>query len=478
MKAKSKKDPVAQQKKRISESIQEFIRALKEKRIDEGAFKHILVDALKEVLLQDEGDKGRKEKTQAQDLYEIIVNPDTSEIEIFRKRIIVADEDVEDENIHIPLSLALEEDSDYVVGEVYYDALSLESLGRTRILALKQRLANEIRNHEKWAIHRRYKPLEGQILVGEILKESPEEFIVMHERNELSIAKSELIPSEREKGVYIPKPSGSSFRIARTTKARTYVIKAVVEKVLSPEEIKTYPRPRGFRGQIPLVFLSRTSQLFLAALMKAEIPEIAEGLVGIRKIVRAPGLRAKVIVESYDDRIDPVGACVGVKGTRIRPIVEELRGEYIDVIPYTTNQQLLVSRALAPAKVAQVEIFSLSKKAIVYLTPEEHGKAIGRDGINVRLASEITGYDINVRSISEMSEEIEDIELSQFVGEVPDEILRALQKEGFSYVRQVIALPVEEMHRRTQIPLPQLQQIYRYFEQELLSPEDELEETL
>lgn len=473
MRTKSKKDPVALQKKRISESMQEFIRALKEKRIDESAFKEILVNALKEVLIQGEGET--KRNALAQDLYEIIVNSDTSEIEIFRKRVIVADEDVEDENIHMPLSLAMEEDSDYEVGEIYYDALSIESLGRTKILALRQRLASEIRNHEKWAIYRQYKPLEGQILVGEILKESPEEFILMHERNELSIPKSELIPSEREKGIYIPKPSGSGFRVSRNPKGRTYVIKAVIEKVLSPEEIKTYPRSRG--SQMPLVLLSRTSTLFLAALMKAEIPEIAEGLVGIRKIVRAPGLRAKVIVESYDDRIDPVGACVGVKGTRIRPIVEELRGEYIDVIPYTTNQQLLISRALAPAKVAQVEIFSLSRKAIVYLTPEEHGKAIGRDGINVRLASEISGYDINVRSISEMSEEIEDIELSQFVGEIPDEILRALQKEGFSYVRQVIALPVEEMHRRTQIPLPQLQQIYRYFEQELLSPEDELEET-
>jgi N utilization substance protein A len=290
----------------------------------------------------------------------------------------------------------------------------------------------------------------GEILTGEVLKATRDELIILHEGNELSLPRKELIPG---KDVYVPKDSSPAFRRDRSASS---VVKAVVREVLDP---KKAPASR------PIVILSRTSPLFLEALLKLEIPEIYDGLISIKKVVRIPGERAKVLVESYDDRIDPVGACVGVKGTRIKPVVEELRGEYIDIIPYNPDVKLMISRALAPATVMYVDLYPNRRYAKVFVAPEEYPRAVGREGINVRLAQDLLGYELDIREASEYGEE-EDIELSEFSDEIPEAILKALQKEGFHTAQAVLQFPIDELQKRTQIDLPTLQKVYEILQAE------------
>ncbi|MCS7189736.1 MAG: transcription termination/antitermination protein NusA, partial [Bacteroidia bacterium] len=234
------------------------------------------------------------------------------------------------------------------------------------------------------------------------------------------------------------------------------VVKAVIQQVLDPRKVSPTR---------PIVVLSRTSPLFLEALLKLEIPEIYDGIISIKKVVRIPGERAKVLVESYDDRIDPVGACVGVKGVRIRPIVEELRGEYIDIIPYNSDVKLMISRALAPATVMYIDLYPHRRYAKVFVAPEEYPRAVGREGINVRLAQELLGYELDIREASEYGEE-EDIELSEFSDEIPESILRTLQKEGFLTAQAVLQSPIDEVQKRTQIDLATLQRVYEILQAE------------
>ena len=427
-----------QEKQKLISSIQEFIQA---QGIDRDRFIEVLRGAFLDVLTPKERD--------GQNRYEVIIDPENADIQILRRRTVVADDEVEDETQQIPLSQALEKDPEATIGEDFYDEIPLQSLTRTQVEHLKNRLRQQLRDLERRALYDRYKHMVGEILTGEVLKVTRDELIVLHEDNELSLPKRELIPG---KDVYVPKDSSPAYRRGGASS----VVKAVVREVLDPRRV---PPSR------PIIVLSRTSPLFFEALLKLEIPEIYDGIISIKKVVRIPGERAKVLVESYDDRVDPVGACVGVKGTRIKPVVEELRGEYIDIIPYNPDVKLMISRALAPATVMYVDVYPNRRYAKVFVAPDEYPKAVGREGINVRLAQELLGYELDIREASEYGEE-EDIELTEFSDEIPEAILTALQKEGFYTAQQVLQFPIDELQKRTQIDLPTLQKIYEILQAE------------
>jgi N utilization substance protein A len=383
----------------------------------------------------------------------VIVDPEHGDFQLMRRRLIVEDAAVEDERFQVPLSYVLEMEGEDAgePGEYHYEVIPLEHLSRLQVQALKERLLTQLRNLERQALYERYRHMIGEILTCEVLKVTRDELIVMHEGNELSLPRRELIP---EKDVYVPRDSQAAYR--RAEQRASSIVKAVVLEVLDP--LKTSP-------QRPLVILSRTSPKFLEALLKLEIPEIYDGLISIKKVVRIPGVRAKVLVESYDDRIDPVGACVGVRGSRIKPIVDELRGEYIDIIPYNPDPKLMIERALAPATVMYVEVMPAQRHAKVFVAPEEFAKAVGKEGVNVRLAEMLLDYKLDIREAAEYLEE-EDIELSEFADEIPDWIIKALQQEGFHTAKAVLQYPLDEMQKRTQIDLPILQKVYQILEAE------------
>lgn len=422
-------------------SMQEFIQ---QHRIDRQRFVDVMREAFRDVLARSE------KNPELKNAYSVIVNPDTGDIQIFRKRRIVLDEEVEDESREVPLSAALEVDSEARVGEDLFEDIKLTNLSRAQVDQLKTRLKQQLRDLERQALYDRYIHMVGEIITGEVLKATRNELIVMHEGNELSLPREELIPGKDE---YIPKDSTQAGRRGRGVSS---VVKAVVHKVLEPKKVS---------ASRPIVILSRTAPAFLEALLKLEIPEIYDGIISIKKVVRVPGERAKVLVESYDDRIDPVGACVGVKGTRIRPIVEELRGEYIDIIPYNPDLKLMISRALAPATVMYVDLYPHRRYAKVFVAPEEYARAVGREGINVRLAQELLGYELDIREASEYGEE-EDIELTEFSDEIPEPILKVLQREGFQTAQSVLQFPIDELQKRTQIDLPTLQKVYEILQAE------------
>ncbi len=431
-----------QERQRLFSSMQEFIQ---QRGIPKEQFAEVLRGALLDVLER----TLPEEKRQAQ-AFSVIVNPDTADIQVFKRRMIVADEELEDEAWQIAWSQALEKDPQAEVGEEFFEEIPLQSLTRTQIDQLKVRLRQQLRDLERRALYERYSHMVGEILTGEVLKATRDELIVLHEGNELSLPRRELIPG---KDVYVPKESQAAYRRERQAAS---VVKAVVAQVLDPRHT---PPSR------PIVMLSRTSPLFLEALLKLEIPEIYDGLISIKKVVRIPGERAKVLVESYDDRIDPVGACVGVKGTRIKPVVEELRGEYIDIIPYNPDVKLMISRALAPATVMYVDLYPTRRYAKVFVAPEEYARAVGREGINVRLAQELLGYELDIREASEYGEE-EDIELTEFSDEIPEALLKVLQREGFHTAQAVLQFPIDELQKRTQIDFPTLQKIYQILQAE------------
>ncbi len=343
--------------------------------------------------------------------FDVIVNPDKGDFEIYRNRVVVPDGEVSDENKEISLTDAQQIEADYEVGEDVSERVDFAKFGRRAILNLRQTLASKILELEHDTLYNKYKDRVGEIITGEVYQIWKREVLVIDdEGNELILQKSDQIPSD----VY----------------RKNEAVKAVIDRVTND-------------NNNPKIYLSRTSPLFLQRLLEAEVPEIAEGLVAVRKIARIPGERAKVAVESFDDRIDPVGACVGVKGSRVHGIVRELCNENLDVINYTQNIKLFIQRALAPAQINSINLNEEEHKAEVYLRPEEVSLAIGRSGQNIKLASMITEYTIDVfRELDDATEE-EDIYLDEFNDEIDQWIIDAIKALGFDTAKKVLNAPRE-----------------------------------
>ena len=356
-----------------------------------------------------------KKKFGSDDNFDIIINPDKGDLEIWRNRVVVEDGMVEDENEQISLSAARRIEPDFEVGEDVSEEVKLIDLGRRSILALRQNLVAKIQEHDNTNIYKQFKDLEGEIYTAEVHHIRHKAVILLDdEGNEIVLPKDRQIPSD-------------FFRKGDN-------VRGIIESV----ELK---------GAKPSIVLSRTSPKFLEQLFHQEIPEVFDGLMTIKKVVRIPGEKAKVAVDSYDDRIDPVGACVGMKGSRIHGIVRELGNENIDVINWTNNKQLLVTRALSPARVSSVKLNDENMTAQVYLKPEEVSKAIGRSGHNIRLAGQLTGYEIDV--FREGVEE--DVELTEFSDEIDSWIIQEFKKIGLDTARSVLELDIEDLIKRTDL---------------------------
>ncbi|MBE6209765.1 MAG: transcription termination/antitermination protein NusA [Rikenellaceae bacterium] len=347
--------------------------------------------------------------------FDIIINPDKGDLEIWRNRVVVADDEVENPTSEISLTEARKLDETYDVGEEVAERITLESFGRRAVLSLRQNLASRILDLEKANLFEKYKDKVGEIVTGEVYQVWKKEVLILDdEENELLLPKSEQIPSD-------------FFRKGDT-------IKAIVSRV---EMINNTPK----------IILSRTADEFLERLFEQEVPEIFDGLITIKRIARIPGERAKVAVESYDDRIDPVGACVGMKGSRIYSVVKELRNENIDVVNYTANTQLMIQRALNPAKISNIMLDSEKRTASVYLKPSEVSLAIGKGGLNIRLASMLTGYDIDVyREVEE-----EDVNLEEFADEIEPWIIEELKNVGCDTAKSVLEIDPAELASRTDL---------------------------
>ncbi|MBR5205036.1 MAG: transcription termination/antitermination protein NusA [Bacteroidaceae bacterium] len=343
--------------------------------------------------------------------YDVIVNPDKGDFEIWRNRVVVADEDLEDDNREIALTEARKIDASYEVGEEVTDEVIFAKFGRRAILNLRQTLASKILELEKDSLYNKYIDKVGTIIAAEVYQIWKKEILLLDdEGNELLLPKTEQIPSD-------------FYRKGET-------VRAVVARVDN-------------RNNNPKIILSRTSPMFLERLLEQEVPEINDGLITIKKIARIPGERAKIAVESYDERIDPVGACVGVKGSRIHGIVRELRNENIDVINYTSNIQLFIQRALSPAKVSSITMHEEEKKAEVYLRPEEVSLAIGKGGMNIKLASMLTEYTIDVyRELDENADD-EDIYLDEFKDEIDEWVINSIKSLGLDTAKAVLNAPRE-----------------------------------
>ena len=343
--------------------------------------------------------------------FDVIVNPDKGDFEIYRNRVVVADGEVEDENKEISLTEAQKIEPDYEVGEDVSEKVDFNKFGRRAILTLRQTLASKILEMEHDSLYNKYKDRVGQVISGEVYQMWKREVLIVDdENNELILPKAEQIPADQ-------------YRKGET-------VRAVILRVDN-------------ENNNPKIILSRTSPMFLERLLEAEVPEISDGLIAIRKIARMPGDRAKVAVESFDERIDPVGACVGVKGSRVHGIVRELCNENIDVINYTSNVKLFIQRALSPAKVSSINIDEENHKAEVYLQPEEVSLAIGRGGMNIKLASMLTEYTIDVfREIDENAAD-EDIYLEEFSDEIDQWVIDAIKSIGLDTAKQVLNAPRE-----------------------------------
>ena len=351
--------------------------------------------------------------------FDVIVNPDKGDFEIYRNRIVVPDGEVEDENKQISLSDAQQIEPDYEVDEEVSERVDFTKFGRRAILNLRQTLASKILELEHDSLYNKYKDRVGQIVSGEVYQMWKREVLVVDdENNELILPKSEQIPNDQ-------------YRKGET-------IRAVIHQVTN-------------ENNNPKIILSRTSPVFLQRLLEAEVPEINDGLISIKKIARMPGERAKIAVESYDDRIDPVGACVGVKGSRVHGIVRELNNENIDVINYTANTKLFIQRALSPAQVSSLNIDEENRKAEVFLKPEEVSLAIGRGGLNIKLASMLTEYTIDVfREVGE-SEADEDIYLDEFADEIDQWIIDSIKAIGLDTAKAVLNAPREMLTEKADL---------------------------
>ena len=357
-----------------------------------------------------------KKKYGSDDNFDIIINPDKGDLQIFRNRVVVEDDAVTNDNQQIALSAARKIEPDFEVGEDVSEEIKINDLGRRAILALRQNLISKIHEYDSMTIYQRFKDLIGQLYVAEIHHIRHKAIILLDdEGNEIILPKEKQIPSDFfKKGEHV---------------------RGIIESV----ELKSTK---------PTIIMSRTSPVFLERLFEQEIPEIADGLITISKVVRIPGEKAKVAVDSFNERIDAVGACVGVRGARIHGIVRELGNENIDVLPFTTNPQLLITRALAPARVSSVIINEEEKRADVYLANEEVSKAIGKSGYNIRLASQLSGYEIDVyrEGVTE-----EDIELTEFNDEIEQWVIEELQKAGLDTAKSVLELSAEELMQRTDL---------------------------
>ena len=394
------------------------------KNIDRVTMMSVLEDVFKSMLQKRYG---------TADNFDVIINIDKGDFEIWRNRQVVADDELTDPNIQIPLSQAKRIDDDYEVGEEVTDEVKLLDFGRRAILALRQNLTSRILELEKSNIFNKYKERIGEIVTGEVYQVWKKEILVLDdEGNELIIPKSEQIPSD-----YFRK--GDSIR-------------AVVIKV-------------EMKNNTPLIVLSRTSPVFLERLFELEVPEIFDGLITIKKIVRVPGERAKVAVESYDERIDPVGACVGMKGSRIHGIVRELRNENIDVINFTNNTQLFIQRALSPAKLSSIKLNDKEKRAEVFLQPKEVSLAIGKGGLNIKLASQLSGFEIDVYRESGTEDE-EDVNLDEFVDEIDGWIIDELKAIGCDTAKSVINLSSEELVKRTDLEEETVKEVMKILKSE------------
>ena len=350
--------------------------------------------------------------------FDVIVNDQTGDLEIFQRREVVADADIMNDDTQIELSEAKKLDESYEEGDEVYEQVSIESFGRRAILAAKQTLTSRISDLKKSILLEKYKEREGEIITGEVYQVWKKEIMLLDdEGNELILPKSEQIPTDY-------------FKKGET-------VRAVVKKV-------------DMRANTPVILLSRTHPSFLAKLLEIEVPEIFDGLISIKKIVREPGERAKVAVESYDDRIDPVGACVGMKGSRIHGIVRELKNENIDIINFTQNIQLLLQRSLTPAKISSMNINDETKHVEVFMPADQVSLAIGKRGVNIKLAQELTGFSIDVfRDDLEQGEF--DIDLDEFTDEIDAWVIDELKKVGCDTARSVLALTDEELIRRTDL---------------------------
>lgn len=383
------------------------------KNIDRPTLMSIIEDVFRNMLLKKYG---------SDENFDIIVNPDRGDIEIWHNREVVDDEFAEDSfdfdpAKHIGLSDAQKIDAEFTIGEEITTPVKLEDFGRRAVLAVRQNLVSKILDLEKDGIYKKYKERIGDIITGEVYQIWKKELLILDEEGkELILPKSEQIPSD-------------FFKKGDT-------VRAVVQKV-------------DMKNNTPVIILSRTSPMFLERLFELEVPEVFDGLITIKKIVREPGERAKVAVESYDDRIDPVGACVGMKGSRIHGIVRELKNENIDVINFTTNSTLFITRALSPAKITSVKIDDETKRAEVYLKPDQVSLAIGKGGHNIKLAGKLTGYEIDV--YRDTDEDVDDVDLNEFADEIDGWIIDAFKSVGCDTAKSVLELPVEELVKRVDL---------------------------
>ncbi len=394
------------------------------KNIDRTTMMSILEDVFRSVLQKQFG---------TDENFDIIINIDKGDFEIWRNREVVEDDKIEDKNLQISLSEATKIDEDYEVGEDVTDEVKLIDFGRRTILSLRQNLTSRILDLEKDYVYNKYKDRIGDIITGEVYQVWKREMLILDdEGNELIMPKEEQIPSD-------------FFRKGDT-------LRAVVVKV-------------EMRNNNPLIIVSRTSPVFLERLFELEVPEIFDGLITIKKIVRIPGERAKVAVESYDERIDPVGACVGMKGSRIHGIVRELKNENIDVINYTTNTKLFISRSLSPAKVESIKMLDEDKRAEVFLQPEEISLAIGKGGLNIRLASQLTGYEIDVYRETD-TEDSDDVNLEEFTDEIESWVLDELKAIGCDTARSVLELSLADLVKRTDLEEETIKDVLKILHEE------------
>lgn len=408
------------------ELIDSFSEFKELKNIDRPTMMKVLEDVFRTLL---------KKKYGSTDNFDIIVNTDKGDLEIWRRREIVEDGGVEDELAQVALSDAQKIDPDYSVGDELYEEITLPSFGRRSVLAARQTLASRVGELEKDEIYKKYKDRVGDVITGEVYQLWRKEILIIDdESNELILPKSELI-----KGDFYKKGDA---------------IKAVIKRV-------------DMKGSNPVIILSRTDPSFLAKLLENEVPEIFDGLIVIKKIVREPGEKAKVAVESYDDRIDPVGACVGMKGSRIHGIVRELRNENIDIINFTSNLSLYVQRALAPAKITSLSIDENAKRISVYLKPDQVSLAIGKRGLNIKLASKLVGFEIDVfRDVPEDEKEDFDIDLEEFADEIDDWVIQSLKGIGCDTARSVLELNQEDVAKRADLEDQTVAEVFKILSSE------------
>ncbi|WP_447635184.1 transcription termination factor NusA [Flavobacterium microcysteis] len=405
--------------------IESFSEFKDDKLIDRVTLMAILEDVFRNAL---------KKKYGSDDNFDIIINPDKGDMEIWRRRVIVADEDLDFENEEITLTEARRIEPDFEIGEEVSEEVKLIDLGRRAILALRQNLISKIHEHDNTNLYKQFKDLIGDIYTAEVHHVRPRAVILVDdEGNEIVLPKEKQIPSD-------------FFRKGDN-------VRGIIENV----ELK---------GNKPQIIMSRTSEKFLEKLFEQEIPEVFDGLITIKGVVRIPGEKAKVAVDSYDDRIDPVGACVGMKGSRIHGIVRELGNENIDVINYTTNTQLFITRALSPAKVSSIKINEETKRADVFLKLEEVSKAIGRGGHNIKLAGLLTGYELDVIREGNVAEEEDDVELTEFSDEIDAWVIEEFAKIGLDTARSILKQDVNDLVRRTDLEEETILDVIRILKEE------------